>query len=206
MRGRAVIATALVSAAAVASAAAIAVAAGAELPVAGTVTWCLSPAAAQHLAADGVVVSAGAPAVLDSSGSTPCVQWPMKGKISLDVSSGSWASDGDVSFTRASDGRSLRLSQAHGDLARRTMTVEAAVGGEAARSVDLSTYSIDMKDITVTMPSLSSPGSVEAKPFATVLTTDGAAVFTKAFGAPPVPAGDSPATVAGRVDVVPALG
>ncbi|WP_413754287.1 hypothetical protein NRF20_42460 [Streptomyces sp. R-74717] len=205
MRRRAVLATALVSASAVASTAVVAVAAGAELPVAGVVTWCLSPAAAQHLAADGVVVSAGAPAALDSSGATPCVQWPMKGSISLDVSSGSWASDGDVSFTRASDGRSLRLSQAHGDLAQQTMTVEAAVGGEAARSVELSTHSIDMKDIAVTMPSLNSSGSVEAKPLGTVLTADGAAVFTEAFGAPPVPGGDIPATVAGRVDVVPAF-
>ncbi|GGW87590.1 hypothetical protein [Streptomyces galilaeus] len=204
MRGRTVIAT-VVSAAAVAAAAAVAVAAGAEFPVAGTVSWCLSPAAAQQLETDGVVVSAGSPAVLDSSGPTPCVQWPMTGQISLDVSSGSWTSQGSVSFTRASDGSSLRLSQAHGDLAQRRMAVEAAVAEEAAETVDLSTYAIDMQDITVTMPSLSSPGSVEAKPFATVLTEEGAAVFTKAFGAPPVPAGESPATVAGRVDVLPAF-
>jgi hypothetical protein len=206
MRRRHVISTALGSVAAVAAAAAIAVAAGAQVPVAGEVAWCLSPAAAQHLAADGVVVSAGAPAVLDSSGATPCVRWPMKGDISLDVSSGMWTSAGDVSFTRASDGRSLRLTQAHGDLARRAMTVDAAVGDEAAQTVDLSTYALDMKDVTVTMPSLGSPGSVEGRPIDTLLTPEAAAVFTRAFDTSPVPSGDSLATVAGRVDVVPAMG
>jgi hypothetical protein len=204
MRRRAVIATALVSMSTVAVS--VAVAAGPVMPVAGVVTWCLSSAAAQHLTVDGVAVSAGAPAVLDSSGPTPCVQWPMKGEISFDLSEGSWTSGGDVTFTRASDGRSLRLTQAHGDLARRTMSVEATVGGEAAQPVDLSTYEIDMTNIKVTMPSLSSPGSIEGKPFNTTLTQDGAAVFSRAFGASPVPVGDSLATVAGRVDVVPAIG
>ncbi|MFJ1536707.1 hypothetical protein ACIOFV_52030 [Streptomyces mirabilis] len=184
----------------------VAVAAGPVMPVVGVVTWCLSSAAAQHLAVDGVAVSAGAPAVLDSSGPTPCVQWPMKGKISFDLSQGSWTSGGDVTFTRAFDGRSLRLTEAHGDLARRTMSVEATVGGEAAQPVDLSTYEIDMTNITVTMPSLNSPGSIEGKPFNTTLTQSGAAVFSRAFGASPVPSGDSLATVAGRLDVVPAIG
>ncbi|MFF7601626.1 hypothetical protein [Streptomyces mirabilis] len=130
----------------------------------------------------------------------------MKGKISFDLSEGSWTSGGDVTFTRASDGRSLRLTEAHGDLARRTMSVEATVGGEAAQPVELSTYEIDMTNITVTMPSLNSPGSIEGKPFNTTLTQSGAAVFSRAFGASPVPSGDSLATVAGRVDVVPAIG
>ncbi|MFI9586340.1 hypothetical protein ACIHCQ_31895 [Streptomyces sp. NPDC052236] len=206
MRRRAVLTTALVSVSAIAAAVSVAVAAGPVMPVAGVVTWCLSPAAAQHLAADGVVVSAGAPAVLDSSGPTPCVQWPMRGDISLDVSEGAWTADGEVTFTRASDGQSLRLTQAHGDLARRTMSVDAAVGREAAQPVVLSTYEIDMRDITVTMPSLESPGAVEGRPFNTMLTPDAATVFTRAFSAPPVPSGSSLATVSGRVDVVPALG
>jgi hypothetical protein len=204
MRRRAVIAAALVSMSTVAVS--VAVAAGPVMPVAGVVTWCLSSAAAQRLAVDGVAVSAGAPAVLGSSGPTPCVQWPMKGKISFDLSEGAWTSGGDVTFTRASDGRSLRLTEAHGDMARRTMSVEATVGGEAAQPVDLSTYEIDMTNITVTMPSLNSPGSIEGKPFNTTLTQDGAAVFSRAFGTSPVPSGGSLATVAGRVDVVPAIG
>ncbi|MEU2739946.1 hypothetical protein ABZ656_32455 [Streptomyces sp. NPDC007095] len=204
MRRRAVIATALVSLSALAVTAAVA--AGPVMPVAGTVTWCLSSAAAQHLTADGVVVSAGAPAALDSSGPTPCVQWPMKGKISLDLTEGSWTAGGGMTFTRASDGRSLRFTGAHGDLARRSMSVDAAVGNEASKPVDLSTYELDMTKMTVTMPSLHSPGSVEGKPFDTMLVQDGAAVFSQAFGAPPVPSGNSLATLAGRVEVVPALG
>lgn len=204
MRRPAVIATALVSLSAIAVSAAVA--AGPVMPVAGTVTWCLSSAAAQNLAVEGVVVSADAPAVLDSSGPAPCVQWPMNGRISLDLTEGSWTSGGGVAFTRASDGRSLRITAAHGDMERRTMSVDAAVGDEAAQPVELSTYELPMKDITVTMPSLNSPGSVESKPFDTTLTQEGAAVFSRAFGASPVPAGSSPATVAGRVDVVPALG
>lgn len=204
MRRRAVIATALVSLSAVAVSAAVA--AGPVMPVAGTVTWCLSSAAARHLAADGVVVSAAAPAVLNSSGSAPCVQWPMKGKISLDLTEGSWTAGGGMTFTRVSDGHSLRFTGAHGDLARRSMSVDAAVGDGAAQSVDLSTYELDMTKMTVTMPSLNSPGSVEGKPFDTMLTQDGAAVFSQAFGASPVVPGASLATVAGRVDVVPALG
>lgn len=204
MRRRAVIATALASLSALAVS--VAVAAGPVMPVAGTVTWCLSSAAAQRLADDGVVVSAGAPAVLDSSGPAPCVQWPMKGKISLDLAAGSWTAGGGMTFTRASDGRSLRFTGAHGDMARRSMSVDAAVGDAAAQSVDLSTYELDMTKMTVTKPSVNSPGSVEGKPFDTMLTQDGAAVFSQAFGASPVPAGDSLATLAGRVDVVPALG
>lgn len=204
MRRRTVIATALVSLSVVAVSAAVA--AGPVMPVAGPVTWCLSSAAAQHLAADGVVVSATAPAVLDSSGPAPCVQWPMQGKISLDLTEGSWTASGGMTFTRLSDGRSLRFTGSHGDMARRTMAVDAAVGDAAAQPVDLSTYELDMAKITVTMPSLDSPGSVEAKPLDTMLTQEGAAVFSRAFGASPVPAGDSLATVAGRVDVIPALG
>jgi hypothetical protein len=86
------------------------------------------------------------------------------------------------------------------------MLVDATVGDEAALPVDLSTYELDMTKMTVTMPSLNSPGSVEGKPFDTMLTQDGAAVFSQAFGASPVVPGASLATVAGRVDVVPALG
>lgn len=204
MRRRAVIATALVSLSTIAVSAAVA--AGPVMPVAGTVTWCLSSAAAQHLAADKVVVSAAAPAVLDSSGPAPCVQWPIKGKISLDLAEGSWAADGRMTFTRAADGRSLSFTGAHGDLARRTLSADAAVGDEAPQPVDLSTYELDMTKMTVTMPSLSSPGSVVAKPFDTMLTQNGAAVFSRAYGASPVPTGSSLATVAARVDVVPALG
>ncbi|MDT0611071.1 hypothetical protein [Streptomyces lancefieldiae] len=111
-----------------------------------------------------------------------------------------------MTFTRASDGSNLRFTGSHGDLAGRTMSVEAAVGDEAAEPVDLATYEFDMTKITVTMPSLDSPGSVVAEPLDTMLTEDGAAVFSRAFGASPVPAGDSLATVAGRVDVVSALG
>jgi hypothetical protein len=62
-----------------------------------------------------------------------------------------------------------------------------------------------MTKVTVTMPSLNSPGSVAGKPFDTMLAQDSAAVFSRAFDASPVAAGDSLATVAGRVDVVPAL-
>lgn len=204
MRRRTVIATALVSLSAIGVSAAVA--AGPVMPVAGTVTWCLSSSAAEQLAADGVVVAADAPAVLDSSGPTPCVQWPMKGKISLDVTEGSWTVGGGMTFARASDGRSLRFTGAHGDLARRSMLVDATVGDEAAQPVDLSTYELDMKKITVTMPSVNSPGSVESRPFDTTLKPEGAAVFSQAFGASPVPTGSSLATLAGRVDVVPALG
>ncbi|TXS42026.1 hypothetical protein EAO72_15400 [Streptomyces sp. or43] len=183
-----------------------AVAAGPVMPVAGAVTWCLSSAAAQHLAADGVVVSATAPAVLDSSGPAPCVQWPIKGSISLDLTEGTWTTDGAMTFTRDSDGRSLSFTGAHGDLARRTLSADAAVGDEAPQPVDLSTYELDMTKMTVTMPSFSSPGSVVAEPFDTMLTQDGAAVFSRAYGASPVPVGSSLATVAARVDVVPELG
>lgn len=204
MRRRTVIATVLVSLSAVGVSAAVA--AGPVMPVAGTVTWCLSSAAAEHMAADGIVMAASEPAVLDSSGPTPCVQWPMEGKISLDLTEGAWTSGGGMTFTRASDGHSLRFTGAHGDLAERSMLVDAAVGDEAAQPVDLSTYELDMTRITVTMPSLSSPGSVEAKPFDTMLEPDGAAVFSRAFGASPVPTESSLATLAGRVDVVPALG
>lgn len=151
-------------------------------------------------------MAAGAPAVLDSSGPTPCVQWPMKGKISLDLTEGSWTAGGGLTFTRASDGRSLRFTGAHGDLARRSMLVDATVGDEAALPVDLSTYELDMTKITVTMPSVNSPGSVEGRPFNTTLKPDGAAVFSRAFGASLVPTGSSLATLAGRVDVVPAMG
>ncbi|WP_405607182.1 hypothetical protein [Streptomyces sp. NBC_00076] len=129
----------------------------------------------------------------------------MKGEISLDLAEGSWTAGGGMTFTRVSDGHSLRFTKAHGDLARRSMSMDAAVGDEAAQPVDLSTYELDMKKVTVTMPSLNSPGSVAGKPFDTMLAQDGAAVFSRAFGASPVAAGDSLATVAGRVDVVPAL-
>ncbi len=151
-------------------------------------------------------MAAGAPAVLDSSGPTPCVQWPMEGKISLDLTEGSWTVGGGLTFTRASDGRSLRFTGAHGDLAQRSMLVDATVGDEAAQPVALSTYKLDMTKVTVSMPSANSPGWVESKPFDTTLEPDGAAVFSRAFGASPVPTGSSLATLAGRVDVVPALG
>ncbi|MGW0547840.1 hypothetical protein [Streptomyces altiplanensis] len=134
------------------------------------------------------------------------MQWPIRGKISLDLTEGSWTADGGMTFTRVSDGRSLGFTGAHGDLARRTLSADAAVADEAPQSVDLSTYELDMTKMTVTMPSLSSPGSVEAKPFDTMLTQDGADVFSRAYGASPVATGSSLATVAGRVDVVPALG
>ncbi|WP_153182578.1 hypothetical protein [Streptomyces sp. E2N166] len=130
----------------------------------------------------------------------------MKGKISLDLTKGSWTAGGGMSFTRASDGRGLRFTGAHGDLARRSMLVDATVGNEAAQPVDLSTYELDMTKITVTMPSVNSPGSVEGTPFDTTLQPDGAAVFSRAFGASPVPTGSGLATLAGRVAVVPALG
>ncbi|MDW4908545.1 hypothetical protein RB628_25200 [Streptomyces sp. ADMS] len=130
----------------------------------------------------------------------------MEGKISLDLTEGSWTAGGGMTFTRVSDGRSLRFTGAHGNLAQRSISMDAAVGDEAANPVDLSTYELDMTKMTVTMPSLNSPGSVEGKPFDTMLTQDGAAVFSRAFGASPVPTGSSLATLAGRVDVVPTLG
>ncbi|MFG2683581.1 hypothetical protein [Streptomyces sp. NPDC048392] len=129
----------------------------------------------------------------------------MEGKISLDLAEGSWTAGGALTFTRASDGRSLRFTGAHGDLAQRSMLVDATVGDQAARPVDLSTYELDMTQVTVTMPSVNSPGRIEGKPFDTTLEPQGAAVFSRAFGASPVPPGSSLATLAGRVDVVPAL-
>ncbi|MGW7277486.1 hypothetical protein ACWGIV_04090 [Streptomyces sp. NPDC054844] len=130
----------------------------------------------------------------------------MQGKISLGLTKGCWTAGGGMTFTRASEGRSLRFNGAHGDLARRSMLVDATVGNEAARPVDLSTYELDMTKITGTMPSVSSPGSVEGTPFDTTLKPDGAAVFSRAFGASLVPTGRGLATLSGRVAVHPALG
>ncbi|WP_395575806.1 hypothetical protein [Streptomyces sp. BK79] len=130
----------------------------------------------------------------------------MQGTISLDLTEGSWTAGGDMTFTRASDGRTLRFTGAHGDMARRSLLTDAAVGDEAAQPVELSTYELDMARVTVTPPSLNSPGSVESQPFDTTLEPDGAAVFSRAFDASPVPTGSSLATLAGRVDVVSASG
>lgn len=184
----------------------VAVAVGAEVPVNGAVMWCLSPAAAKQLETIGVTMSAAAPATLDSSGATPCVRLPMKGKISLDASSGNGTFDGSISFTQSADGRSLRLTQASGDLTARKVYADVGVDDEPSRTVNLTTYTLDMRNITVIPPSLSSAGAVEGKPFDTLLTDSGAVAFARAFGAPPVPSGDSLATIEGRVDVASVLG
>ncbi|WP_405876598.1 hypothetical protein OG762_46385 [Streptomyces sp. NBC_01136] len=57
-----------------------------------------------------------------------------------------------------------------------------------------------MAEVTVSPPTPASAGAVEARPFDTLLTEQGAAVFTKAFGSAPVPVGSPLATIAGRVD------
>ncbi|MGI5479294.1 hypothetical protein [Streptomyces lavendofoliae] len=130
----------------------------------------------------------------------------MKGQVSFDLSSGPWTLDGEAVFTRASDGRKLHFSGVHGDLADRKVTAQATVGDSPARKVDVTTYAIDASRVKVTPPGVGTAGSIEAQPFDTLLTRDGAAVFSEAFGSAPVPVGESLATIAGRVDASSMLG
>ncbi|GAA2158588.1 hypothetical protein GCM10009760_61700 [Kitasatospora kazusensis] len=172
-------------------------AAGPEIPVKGQATFCLSPAAAKTFATDKVIMTATAPAVLDTSGPTPCVTMPIsKGAISLDLVSGGAPLDGGFSFTRESDQNRLEFSNLYSNLTRRTITADETLNGSAPTNIDLATYAVDTDQVKVGLT------GVDAVGVSGNLTQMGADAFTSAFDDQPVDNGQPLFTITGHVDLL----
>ncbi|MDH6578015.1 hypothetical protein [Kitasatospora sp. MAP5-34] len=172
-------------------------AAGPEVPVKGQATFCLSQAATTKLTSMGVVLTAIAPATLDTTGPTPCVTTPVsKGAISLDLVSGGAPLDGGFSFTKPADQTRLDFTNLYSNLTRRTITADAAVDGAAPANLDLATYDVSTDKVKVGLTGVDAVG-VDAN-----LTQFGADAFISAFEDQPVDTGKPLFAITGHVDLL----
>ncbi|WP_327254057.1 hypothetical protein [Streptomyces sp. NBC_01244] len=158
--------------------------AAAPVPVTGHAKFCLTAAAVSALP-EGVVLTATAPATLDTSGSTPCVTTPISsGSITVDPLSGSFPLDGSFEFTRSSDGQRLDFTDLNDDLTSRKFTANAAINHGAPGALDLLTYQLLSQNVQVgtNAVDITGPGN---------MTQMGVDVFNEAFDATPAQAGQA---------------
>jgi hypothetical protein len=184
VRRRFLIASAI-SVGVVAAGATLAAAVGLLVPVKGSSVFCLTTEAASALSAQGVSLSASAPAELDMSGPTPCVRVSFSGSVSADLADGGAQLQGGMVFTRAGSVARLELSKLTADVPSRTLRADVAVNGAPAVTTDFLGFSLDPAYV-----SLSASGA-RAVDDPAVLSPQGAAAFDRAFGTVPVSSGSS---------------
>lgn len=158
---------------------------GLQVPVKGSATLCLSPAASAALDQNDVTLAAIAPATLDTTGSTPCVKVPaFTGKIAPDLSEGLVEVQGGMSFARANTQERLGITALTGDMTTRSISGELSHGTAATANTRILNFSVDPSYVTITTD------GVGAAQDPATLTAQGATAFEQSFGFSPVPAGD----------------
>ncbi|MFC5662033.1 hypothetical protein ACFP3U_03450 [Kitasatospora misakiensis] len=172
-------------------------AAGPQVPIKGAATLCLTPAADQALAAQGVELEATAPATLDTTGPTPCVTTPVtSGAVSLDLASGGAPMDGALAFVRTADGRRADFTELFSHLATRTITATTAVDHGTPAPVDFLTYTVSVDHVRVNL------SGIDAAGLPMKLAPGGAQTLQEAFGATPVAVGEPLFTIDGHADLL----
>ncbi|WP_280728187.1 HtaA domain-containing protein [Kitasatospora sp. MAA4] len=165
---------------AVAALGATAAAAGPELPIKGTATLCLTQAAAQSLATDGVTLTGTGAA--QSAGN--CVTFPGSGALSMDLLSGDLPLQGGMQFAGA--GHTLDVTNLRISVTNRADSADVSVDGAPATSIDFVHFTIDPTKVVLT-PTTAATSS----PIALRLTSPGADAFTASFTHSPVAPGEA---------------
>ncbi|MFJ6798903.1 HtaA domain-containing protein [Streptomyces sp. NPDC091268] len=167
-----VVVLALAATAALGTAAVQAGAIGAELPLRGSGTFCLSPNAERTLAAQNVTLEAIAPAT--STGK--CVTLPGAGNLSPDLSGGEIPLQGGMRFTGAEHRLDVTNLRIHINLGEGSTSADVAQDGATATHIDFFRYPVSLDRVSFT------PTTVDTTNIPLKLTAPGAAAFTNAFG------------------------
>jgi hypothetical protein len=164
----------------------LAAAVGVLIPIRGTGTFCLTPAAAAGLAERHVALTALAPATLDTTGPTPCVTFPTAGgSVAPDISAGTVRADGGMSFTRSGDPARLDFTDLTSDITTDTFTSQMSVNGGAPAETGFLRYDIGPAYAGVT------PSAITVTDAPATLAPAAADAFTATLGTAPTPA-DAP--------------
>jgi hypothetical protein len=150
---------------------------------AGTANFCLDQLAQQAFDADGITMSAGAPAQLVTTGPQPCVTTHVtEGAVSLGLSDGNFPFRGTITFARASDNARITFSEISVTFGLPS-TVTAVVDGNT-------TDPITLLEFTLLPGNLMTDGTyLVAHDVPLNLTGDGANALATAFGVSPVSSG-----------------
>ncbi|MFD9409373.1 HtaA domain-containing protein [Streptomyces sp. NPDC059989] len=146
---------------------------GADLPLRGSGTFCLSPNAERTLAAQNVTLEAIAPAT--STGN--CVTLPGAGNLSPDLSGGEMPLQGGMRFTGSQHRIDVTNLHIHIKIGEGSTSADIAQDGAPATHVDFFHYPVSLDKVSFT------PTTVDTKNIPLKLAAPGAAAFTNAFGA-----------------------
>ncbi|WP_171163722.1 HtaA domain-containing protein [Streptomyces sp. I05A-00742] len=146
---------------------------GADLPISGSGTFCLSPNAEHTLAAQNVTLEAIAPATRTGN----CVTLPGSGTLASDLSSGGGPFQGGMRFADSEHRLDVTNLNIHIKLGEGSTSADVAQDGAAATNVDFFHYPVALDLVSFT------PTTVDTKNIPLKLAAPGAAAFTNAFGA-----------------------
>lgn len=167
-----VVVLALAATAALGIAAVQAGAIGADLPLRGNGTFCLSPNAERTLAAQNVTLEAIAPATSNGK----CFTLPGAGNLSPDLSGGELPLQGGMRFASPDHRLDLTNLQIHIKLGEGSTSADVAQDGAAATHLDFFRYPVSLDRVSFT------PTTVDTTNIPLKLATPGATAFTNAFG------------------------
>ncbi|GAB2729256.1 HtaA domain-containing protein [Kitasatospora kifunensis] len=153
---------------------------GSELPLRGTGTFCLSPAATQALAARNMTLEAIAPATATGN----CVTLPGTGKLAPDLTGGEIPLQGGMRFSTPGHQLDVTNMRIHVHPGQGSTSADVSPDGSPATNIDLFHYPLSLDRVSFT------PTTVDTKDFPLSLTDRGATAFTGAFGDSPVTVGE----------------
>ncbi|MEU9097337.1 HtaA domain-containing protein [Streptomyces sp. NPDC048361] len=145
---------------------------GADLPLRGSGTFCLSPNAERTLTAQNVTLKAIAPAT--STGR--CVTLPGAGNLSPNLSGGEMPLKGGMRFTGSDHRLDVTNLHIHIKIGEGSTSADVAQDGAPATHVDFFHYPVSLDRVSFT------PTTVDTTNIPLKLTAPGAAAFTNAFG------------------------
>nr|BFD89201.1 hypothetical protein KitaXyl93_05610 [Kitasatospora sp. Xyl93] len=145
---------------------------GADLPIRGSGTFCLSPNAEHTLAAQNVTLEAIAPATRTGN----CVTLRGSGTLASDLSSGGGPFQGGMRFASSEHRLDVTNLNIHIKLGEGSTSADVAQDGAAATHVDFFHYPVALDLVSFT------PTTVDTKNIPLKLAAPGEAAFTNAFG------------------------
>lgn len=154
---------------------------GTDLHVRGKSIFCLTPEAAQALAAKDIKLLPIAPATTSGN----CVTQPGDGTMSPDVTSADIPLAGGIRFESAEHRLDVTNLRGHVRIGQGSTSADVAQDSGAAKNIDFLHWPISLSRVSLT------PTTASMKDNPVTLTAAGVAAFTRAFGGSPT-SGDAP--------------
>ncbi|MEV7441303.1 HtaA domain-containing protein [Streptomyces sp. NPDC091204] len=164
---------------------------GTDLTVRGSGTFCLTSDAARALADQKVALEPTGAATASGN----CITLPGSGTVSPTLTGGELPLEGGMRFTSTTHQLDVTKFTIHVRIGEGYTSATVAQDAEPASDIDIFRFPVSLSLVSFT------PRSVDTKNAPVMLSSDGAAAFTRAFGAAPVASGKQLFTFDGHGEI-----